>query len=180
MAVMVPRFALAIISVVVATACAGNAGKAESEPAATPHVGPKLVGCEEAVGEGKRLRTERVVLGRVVLPPERFPYRPRYQPGHGPLPYFAKYGVLILSGPGAVDLLVPSRWRARFAIGWGIRGAEEVRRVRFVGCERAWRWRAYAGGYYLREPACVPLIVKVGGSVAQVRLGIGRRCEAPA
>lgn len=128
------------------------------------------------LGPGPPRRGERVLLGRVALPPERFPGRPNYAPEYfQPLPYFAKYGLGVRAGREPVDLVIPVPWRNRFAIAWGNLRVQQAAAVRIFACEWA-EWLRYPGGYYLREPACVPLIVRVGGRSARIRLGIGRAC----
>lgn len=121
----------------------------------------------------------RVVLEHVALPPERFPFRPHYSRHRRPFPYFAKDGIDVRYVDAVVELVVPVDWRKRFAIGWGS-PARPTWSVRIPPCAQigypGGEWRAYAGGYWLRKPACVPLIVRVGGETTRIRLGIGVDC----
>ncbi len=123
--------------------------------------------------------TRRVLLDHVALPPERFPSRPRYSPHGRPFPYWAKNGIEVRYANVTVELVVPVAWRTRFAIGWGspARAASSVRIPPCTGVGYPTDgWRAYAGGYWVRKPACVPLIVRIGGATTTIRLGIGVDC----
>jgi hypothetical protein len=145
-----------------------------------------VVRCDEIAGTAPAFPPtrpdERLVLGRVSLPAEEFPYPPGYQPGtSGRLPYFAKYPLFVRAGSEPVELFVPSGWRTRFAVGWGNHGSYEAAIVKVNACPRSalGPWLGYPGGYYLRRPACVPLIVRVGAKRTRVRIGIGKQCPAP-
>ena len=79
----------------------------------------------------------------------------------------------------SVTIGVPHAWRTRAAIAWG--GSGVVSTVRFTGCSippnlSPDRWNGYVGGFYVREPACVPLRVAVGQRSTTIYLGIGRAC----
>jgi hypothetical protein len=140
----------------------------------------KVVTCDEAIAFTRApSHGTRVLLGRVALPPERFPSRPRAAPENRPLPYFAKFGLQIHSGREPVDVVVPRAWRARLALNWGENGGPaQSSSIRVLACGPVLgrRWLAFPGGYFLRKPACVPLIVRVGSKSAHIRLGIGRSC----
>ena len=121
----------------------------------------------------------RIVLEHVALPPEDFSSRPHYARHRRPFPYFAKSGIEVRYVDAVVELAVPAAWRNRLAIGWGS-PARPASSVRIPPCaasgEASAAWRAYAGGYWLRRPACVPLIVRVGSETTRIRLGIGVDC----
>ena len=40
-------------------------------------------------------------------------------------------------------------------------------------------WLGFAGGYWVRSPACVPVLVRAGGQTRQVHIGIGAPCPGP-
>lgn len=149
-----------------------------SSALAAPAVRRQTVRCTEAIASlTHRPRTStRVVLDRVALRGNgvvHVYYQPRFR---HPLPYFAKYGMVVRSGKRSVSLSVPVSWQGRFALGWGRNGKRQVDAVRFVGCTGFSGWRAYAGGFYVRRPACVPLIIRVGALSRRVSLGIGQSC----
>ena len=39
------------------------------------------------------------------------------------------------------------------------------------------RWLAFAGGYWVGRPACVPLTVKADGQQKTVHIAVGKRCS---
>jgi hypothetical protein len=165
------------VSALLALATLGCKDGGNAPVAETVGADLKVVTCDQIVGHGRPLAGERVISGQVVLPPERVPEEPRFQPKYNkPLPWFAKQGLLVRRGSKPVDLIVPLAWRSRFAVGWGNEGRQQAPAVRIVGCNTGPKWHAYAGGYYLRQPACVPLTVRVEGQTTQIRLGIGRSC----
>ena len=145
-----------------------------------------IVGCDEIAGTAPAFPPtrpdERLVLGRVSLPSRDFPYPPDYEPAiPGPFRYFAKYPLFVRAGSQPVELIVPSAWRTRLAITWGNHGPYQAAIVQVNGCppSASGPWLGYPGGYYLRRPACVPLIVRVGAKRTRVRIGIGKQCPTP-
>ena len=154
-------------------------------PAALSHtfvdIAPRaVVGCDEVKGMSRSPSSgTRVVLGRIALPPRRLPGSPNYAPtANKPLPYFAKWGVEVRSGRTPVDLVVPRRWRGRLALGWGDRGPQQASVVHLLGCRPVLgrQWLGYAGGFFLRAPACVAVDVRVGDKRRRIPLGIGVDC----
>ena len=141
-----------------------------------------LVRCEDIIRDMAAPNPiQRVLLQHIALPPERFATRLHYSRYRQPFPYFAKDGIGVRYATAAVELVVPAAWRQRFAIGWGspARAASSVRIPPCTGIGYpSDGWRAYAGGYWVRKPACVPLIVRVGSETTSIRLGIGVTCPA--
>lgn len=109
------------------------------------------------------------VAGVVALPTKRL----SYDESTGP-PYFAKQGLLVMAGRGA-ELVVPRPWRDRVAISWG--GAAPSSRLVLPPCP--WvgfpSWYAFAGGFTVDGPACVPITV-VAERTETVRVSVGRDC----
>ncbi len=142
------------------------------------------VGCDENAQVADPVtpsRYYRLLFGRVALP--RFVSVPRPpRRDNGPYPFWMKTPILIRWGAGPVDVVVPRAWRERVAVRWGY-PHPTAWAARFVRCPlpkvgKPWsQWIAYAGGVYLRESACVPLIVRVGDRSTTARLSIGRRCS---
>ena len=121
----------------------------------------------------------QVVLGVVALPiSPRYPAlgTARSGDGNGPLRLFAKTGLVIRPGT-RFELIVPARFTSRLRIGWGKPGTPS-QRVVVDDCANTGgrRWLAYAGGYWIDHPACVSIIVSVGGKQQQVHIGIGTAC----
>lgn len=120
----------------------------------------------------------RVVLGVVSVPPANVYGRGPVETHDTPWAYWQKAGLVIRMGSPAVLVSVPRAWRERVAITWGSSGV--VSALRVGHCPAAPAWSAYAGGFYLRAPACVPLDVHVGRRTARVWFGLGRRCPGHA
>lgn len=135
----------------------------------------KAVTCGEAISFENSLHytppsTQRIILGRVALRREEDIYF-----AGGP-PYYAKFGMAIRSAKGSVLLTVPPAWRGRFAIGWGYKPKGQFDSIRFPSCVRPPTWPVYSGKFYVRQPACVPLNIRVGTLSRRVWLGIDHSC----
>jgi hypothetical protein len=120
----------------------------------------------------------QVVLGVVALPAS-----PGYPAlgtslsgnGNGPLRLFAKTGLLIR--PDATfELIVPAPFTSRLSIGWGSPGIPSHRVLVDNCADTDGAWLAYAGGYWIDYPACVPVIVRAGGKQQEVHIGVGTAC----
>lgn len=120
----------------------------------------------------------RVVLGVVALP-----VSPGYPAlgtalsgdGSGAPRLFAKTGLVIRPGT-TFELIVPARFTNRLSIGWGPPG-RPGHRVVVNNCPNpGGGWLAYAGGYWIDHPACVPIIVRAGGRQQTVHIGLGTPC----
>ncbi len=91
--------------------------------------------------------------------------------------HFAKRGLLVRGGE--VDLVVPKQWRGRLAISWGKPQARTWRlRIPDCGPQTGNSWQVFAGGYWVRTPACVDLAVvdRATGSRVVVPIGVGASC----
>jgi hypothetical protein len=86
---------------------------------------------------------------------------------------FAKWGLLVRTGETAEV----SAESGPALIGWGS-SAVPAASVRITACREGSRpWTAFAGGTWLNEPACVPLLIRAGGRSQHVRLPIGAPCD---
>jgi len=176
---------LACIVLLVGCGGGGHGSRLTSTTAATSAADHdvKQLACHESIGRSRPGASGlRVVLGVVALP-----IAPRYgalqtaRTGmHGRLRLFAKTGLLIK--PGATfELVVPAALRRRMALGWGNadEGAPSGRMI-VGGCGRGEttgaKWLAYAGGYYVSRPACLPLVVVAARRRRTVRIGVGAPC----
>lgn len=147
--------------------------------ATPPPVSEAAVGCGEMTTE--RVRGARVLLDSVVLPKPVELERPaRPDSGRADLPYFRSARIAIRAGEPDVSIAIPHGWRHRVALSWGrVAGASSLTFDRCSGTRSG--WSVYAGGFHLRTPGdCVPVVVRVGGTVTTVRLGVGRACGAKA
>jgi hypothetical protein len=186
----------AVIALLLAacTSGTGRPGNGKTGPAATsghtaarPHglstslatpAAKSELDCGTFIGSNARVAPMKVVLGAVALPAS--PGYPALQTslsgdGHGPLRLFAKTGLLIRPGT-TFDLIVPTRFTSRLSIGWGAPGTPS-HRVTVGDCaSKGGGWLAYAGGYWIDHPACVPIIVRAGGKQQLVHIGVGMAC----
>lgn len=166
-------------SVLALGACGGGAHRPDLNPTAA---GVRHLPCRESIGSQPPERDMRVILGVAALPAS--PGRQRaLQTARSGLRdpaarLFAKSGLVIRPGTN-LRLIVPQRLRHQVSIGWG--NADEDHRGTTVvvdrckGPRRA-RWLAYAGGFDVRDPVCVPLIVAAHQRQRSVRIGVGKPC----
>jgi hypothetical protein len=118
-----------------------------------------------------------VVLASVALPTERALSVVRSGLPSG-LALWTKDG-LVVSTDRVVEVRVADEWRGKFSFAWGQSLDGPVERLRIPACSSsrgAGNWLAFTGGYYVAEPACVSLVVRVGRSEQRVPLGIGAPC----
>ena len=95
--------------------------------------------------------------------------------GSGAPRLFAKTGLVIRPGT-TFELIVPAPFTNRLRIGWGLPGMPS-HGVVVNNCPNPGSgWLAYAGGYWIDHPACVPIIVRAGGKQQTVHIGIGTPC----
>jgi hypothetical protein len=87
---------------------------------------------------------------------------------------FAKQG-LVVRTDAVVDLLIPADATDHVKIGWGSPGPRGSK-LRVPGCTVALAWLAFAGGYWVDAPACVPVVVRSGEIETQVRIPVGIAC----
>jgi hypothetical protein len=142
---------------------------------ATP-AAKSVLDCGSYIDNNARAAPLQVVLGVVALPVS--PGYPALQTslsgdGNGPLRLFAKTGLVIRPGT-TFELIVPARFTSRLSIGWGTPSHRVV--VSHCVGTGGGRWLAYAGGYWIDHPACVPVIVRAGGKQQQVHIGVGTAC----
>ena len=138
--------------------------------------------CSEFIGTQAPERDMRVILGVVALPTSPH-LREALQTARSGLRepaarLFAKWGLVIRAG-ARLRLIVPDRLRNQFSIGWG--NAGEGHRGTTIMVDHCTgppgaTWLAYAGGYYVRDPLCAPLIVAAHRQQRRVRIGIGKAC----
>jgi hypothetical protein len=138
--------------------------------------------CQEVIGTGPPVSGMHVVLGVVALPASPW-MRRALQTARSGLPdprvrLFAKEGLVIRAG-ARFRLIVARRLQDRLSIGWGNAGeGHRGSTIAVDACSgpRGARWLAYAGGYFIRDPMCAPLIVAANGQQQQVQIGIGKAC----
>lgn len=95
----------------------------------------------------------------------------------GSVSYFAKTG-LWWRGDATFDIAVPAELRTTMAIGWG--GPAQAAYTVRVDCGLSDSWMVMAGGYWVREPICAELVVRVGTKEQRVPIGLGGPCPGQA
>jgi hypothetical protein len=177
----------AVIAMLLA-ACTGTSvtpgpGRSSIQPngpatsSATPPSGSALA-CGNYIDANASAASLQVVLGVVALPTSpRYPALQTSLSGEGDkaLRLFAKTGLVIKPGT-TFELIVPAPFNHRLSIGWGLPGTPGHRVVVNSCPGPGGKWLAYAGGYWIDHPACVPIIVKAGGKQQTVHIGIGTPC----
>jgi hypothetical protein len=159
----------------------GAVGLAASQ-GATPTA---LLPCQDQIDSSTApLPQYTTTLGQVVLPT-------RYALSAEPLPsetdpnarYWAKQGLDIRAG-ASFELVVPPEWQGRLSFGWGS-PAHRTTHLKVLGCHwmpspsqtsRAREWLGFAGGFWVRHPACVSVLVKARHETRRVHIGIGAPC----
>jgi hypothetical protein len=118
----------------------------------------------------------RTVLGAVSVPPAYLAQV--VNTGDEPFPWWRKAGLVVRANGRPVTITVPPRWRDRVAFEWGNGGTGgPFSSLRIAGCgSDPGKGNAYAGGFVVRTPSCVPLTFHAGGRSTTVRFGVGRRC----
>jgi hypothetical protein len=142
-------------------------------PGVEPSGDGSTVPCAHAIGaldqpEGGRTVVAGVValpIGAVLQANPTGAARPRW---------FAKDG-LVVRADAVVELRVPAGSADRLRVGWGS-PAQPGAVVRLAGCPDRSGWLVFAGGYWVDEPACLPLLVRAGGHQEQVRIAVGVPC----
>ncbi|MBB5480432.1 hypothetical protein HNR20_004937 [Micromonospora parathelypteridis] len=93
---------------------------------------------------------------------------------------FAKWGLVVRAG-AVVDLQVAPGSEGVARIGWGALSppatAVTVHACSPEGAQA--QWRAFVGGTWVAQAACVPLVVRSNGQEDHVTLGIGVACDKP-
>jgi hypothetical protein len=144
--------------------------------------------CEDAIGSNPAPSNGRsAVFDRVALQTERALQAGPTSKTDPAAWLFAKDGLQIRRSV-VVELIVPDEWVGRLLIGWGS-PAKQTTHLHVPGCRPKETinplrptddWIAYAGGYWVKDPACVDLIVKAGATQQTVRIGVGAPCPGQA
>ena len=140
--------------------------------------GESALACGNYIDANATAAPLQVVLGVVALPAS--PRYPALQTslsgdGSGAPRLFAKTGLVIRPGT-TFELIVPAPFTNRLSIGWGLPGMPHHRVVVNSCPDPGGGWLAYAGGYWIDHPACVPIIVRAGSKQQRVDIGLGKAC----
>jgi hypothetical protein len=123
-----------------------------------------------------------VVSGQVALPTRRALQANTTGEATPSSRLFAKVG-LYVAASASFELTVPDGWFGRLTFGWGSPGTR-TQDLTVSGCNStgsANSWLVFAGGFWVGEPACVPLLVKTAGAPdVTVHIGVGAACPGQA
>ena len=178
------RYRPAVVLLTIALAVMSE-GAASALAATTVREPPGTVLPCNVIGRGNRefLKRRTVVAQRVALPVRALQAPPPSERAGPNAWFFAKDGLVVRSGT-TFELVVPEGWRGRFALSWGQAPLTHHLRVEPCGPKRPQsfigNWQAFAGGYYVPEPACVPLIVRTPKKDYRVKVGVGVACPGQA
>lgn len=134
--------------------------------------------CADIIDTASDVGERHVVLHRVALASEglasAFPSEVNTNPGER-FRYFLKDGLLVRPRTGDVEVAVPLAWRRWVGVGWGS-PARVSHSVSVTACESEEPWVVYSGGFFVDEPVCAPIIVRVGRRRSVIQVGLGTRC----
>jgi hypothetical protein len=94
---------------------------------------------------------------------------------------FAKSALAVAPG-ASFKLSVTDDWMGRLTIGWGS-PAIRTMNLYVPGCGQAnsaRQWLVFPGGFWVDQPACVPVQVNSGAQQQTVQVGIGTACPGQA
>jgi hypothetical protein len=92
--------------------------------------------------------------------------------------YFAKTPLFVRTGETSAAIIVPREHIGRVALRWGNTDHDAIatRTFRVGPCPGPAPWIVFPGGYYLKKPGCIELIVRVSDRDHRVRMGVGSPC----
>jgi hypothetical protein len=158
-------------------ACVGSPPPAPVVTTAVP-TGDALH-CADAIDVVSAVPSEfTAVLGVVALPTGRVLQTAPSGQSDPAARLFAKQGLVVRVG-AVVDLRIGADRAGHARIAWGNPGkvADHVR-VEVSDCLGfgTSSWVAFAGGYYVDEPMCLPIVVGSGAVQEVVRIAVGTAC----
>jgi hypothetical protein len=176
-----PTSALAATAALLLSACSSAplTLAPSTSPTATAGSGSLTLPCQDAIASTPAPTGEvAIILGVVALPTNDSMPRALQTRSSGesdPVArLFAKQGLPIRAG-ASFELVVPHDVATRLSIGWG-NPAHRTRHLVVPGCASRTARLAYAGGYWVGQVGCLPLLVRVGSREQQVRIGVGAPC----
>jgi hypothetical protein len=179
------RMALGACMMILIAGCTASGGS--GQPDRTPSTSPSMpmsvneVSCAASIfSESDQPDGYNVVAPGVAVPTAPVLQANETRETAGVQRLFAKWG-LVVRTETVVDLQVGRGWedRARIQWGWATAASPGIA-VHVPACPRPAgqvQWLSFAGGTWVAQPACVPLVIRSQGQEVQVRLGIGTACE---
>jgi hypothetical protein len=192
------RFLAGLSVVLLSAACTSTRGPAHGPlvPSLAPSVsagvgtgqssagveGPGLLACAASIGSAPAAPPDlQVVLQDLALPTGMVLQASPSGESDPAARLYAKWGLVVRAG-AVVDLQVAPGWEGRARIGWGNPASPSLS-VHVPGCPQPSgpaQWLHFAGGYYVDQPACLPLIIRAGGQQARVFISVGVACPGQA
>jgi hypothetical protein len=175
--VAVLALSLAVVLAVTGAIAVANRSDEETHVSTAPLPRATVLECRTVIGSEHTPGAERTVAGHsAALTTGRVLQTSPSGESDPRAALFAKDGLLVRRG-SPFELIVPARWRNRLSISWG--DAPRTTRLKVAACPAnapGNEWLAFAGGYFVPKPACVPLIVKTATATRRVHIGVGTRC----
>jgi hypothetical protein len=175
------------VGLVISLFLIAGTGCDSSSPAVTKNASDAVIVllCQDVISSVRAPESDlSIVLDRAALPTINALQANASGESHPSARLFTKSLIMIRRG-ASFDLVVPDEWRGRLIIGWARQGRRGTQ-VRVPGCrpthtlepvrETGDDWLGYAFGFWVREPACVWLIVRAGQAESTVRIGLGASC----
>lgn len=175
------RFLLALAAgLALLVACSVGDGPSDGRPgssAATAPPGSAALVCDAPIDRPNQPTGGYVAVADVVALDLNRTLQAAPDPTASPYAYYAKSGLLVRSG-AQFDLVVPPDEQGRLGLRWANVGGQPItEHLRVTGCRSGDAvWLAYPGGFYVTEPGCLRLDVRVGGRIETVRVSIGAPC----
>jgi hypothetical protein len=140
-----------------------------------------MLRCQDAISSQARPDADQIaVLDEIALPKDALQANRSGEPDPSAR-LFGKTGLAIASRARFM-LTVPDEWMGRMTIGWGS-PATRTMNLYVPACDQTSSgkpWHVFAGGFWVAEPACVPIVVNSGTQQETVHIGIGVACPGQA
>ena len=136
--------------------------------------------CDDAISSVTAPGQDEVsIVNEVALPKNALQANPSGERSLDPgARLFAKAALFV--APRANLLLnVPEEWMGKASIGWGP-AATRTMALSISGCDAGDRWLVFAGGFWVAQPACIPLLVHTVTLHETVMIGVGKACPGQA
>ncbi len=137
-----------------------------------------MLHCGDAISSGPAPLADDVPISNAVVLPKVALQANRTGEFDPSAKWFAKVGLFVRSGASFM-LSVPDDWMGRLSIGWGS-PATRTMNLHVSGCTSDIRWLVFAGGFWVDEPSCVPIVVNSGSQQETVQIGVGAACPGQA
>ena len=154
-----------------------------SSTSVVPQTPQPTLNCNDQIGwpRNPTVGGFSVVLGNVSLPTQKAFAAVKFKNEPTRRKYFAKQA-LIVKAKTSAEVIIPKAWAPRVTMEWGNPGTPTTHLLipKCTAIKHGEKWLAFAGGFNVVEPSCVPLVVKVGKQKRTVHVGVGKACPGQA